>query len=211
MSSFVSRVRFIDPVAIGMVDGPSPPVAGPSQPKIAETVPQPVPVSHVYPHPPLPTAHTSAFPYYGHPPWQGQPWPSNGYPYNPAYQQQYPQMQPYQPVHFQQYQPPTQVSAPARSSAHSAPQRPSAKRKRLRTLSPSPPPKEFPRHWDAALKAFFVAVGLSQCLAGLEADILVMNPDWERKVVPDALRDLQSSISVCPNAELERGKRSVIT
>ncbi|KAI0305492.1 hypothetical protein B0F90DRAFT_1808742 [Multifurca ochricompacta] len=25
-----------------------------------------------------------------------------------------------------------------------------------------------------------------------------MNPDWERKVIPEALRDLQSSISVCP-------------
>ena len=198
-----------------MVDDPSPPDAGPSQPKIAETVPQPLPtlpMSHVYPHPPLPTAHTSAFPYYGHPPWQGQPWPSNGYPYNPAYQQQYAQVQPYQPAHFQQYQPPTQVSAPARSSAHNAPQKPSAKRKaRLRTPSPSPPPKELPRHWDAALKAFFLAVGLSQCLAGLEADIIVMNPDWERKVVPDSLRDLQSSISVCPNAELGRGRRSVMT
>ncbi|KAN0111985.1 hypothetical protein V8E52_007902 [Russula decolorans] len=54
--------------------------------------------------------------------------------------------------------------------------------------SPSPPPKEFPRHWDAALKTFFIAVGLSQCLAGLEVDIL-------KKVVPEAIRDLQSSTS----------------
>ncbi|KAN0107307.1 hypothetical protein V8E52_010243, partial [Russula decolorans] len=44
---------------------------------------------------------------------------------------------------------------------------------RLRSPSPSPLPKEFPRHWDAALKTFFLAVGLSQCLAGLEVDILV--------------------------------------
>ena len=145
---------------------------------------QPTPRSsnaHIYPHPHLLPPHTAAFPYYGHPNWQGQPWPVNGYPYH--------QQHPYQPTQFQQYQPPTQVSSPPR---------PSVKRKaRPRSLSPSPPPKEFPRDWDAALKAFFLAVGLSQCLAGLEADILVMNPDWEKKVVPEALRDLQSSISVC--------------
>ncbi len=199
-----------------MVDGPSPSDAGPSQPKIAETIVQPLPgspVPQIYPHPPLQPPHTSAFPYYGHPPWQGQPWPSNSYQYNPTYQPQYSQMHPYQPTQFQQYQPPAQVSSPTRPSAHNASQKPSAKRKaRPRTPSPSPPPNELPRHWDAALKAFFLAVGLSQCLAGLEADILVMNPDWERKVVPDALRDLQSSISVCPMLSSSVGsRRSVMT
>jgi hypothetical protein len=140
--------------------------------------------AHFYPHPHLQVPNTAAFPYYGHPNWQGQPWPLNGYPY--------PQQHPYQPTQFQQYQPPPQVSSSPRSSVK--------KKTRLRSPSPSPPPKEFPRHWDAALKTFFLAVGLSQCLAGLEADILVMNPDWEEKVVPEALRDLQSSISVCLSA-----------
>jgi hypothetical protein len=152
--------------------------------------------AHFYPHPHLQVPHAPAFPYYGHPNWQGQPWPSNGYPY--------PQQHPYQPTQFQQYQPPVEdPSSP----------RPLVKKKtRLRSPSPSPPPKEFPRHWDAALKTFFLAVGLSQCLAGLEADILVMNPDWEKNVVPEALRDLQSSISVCPSAfELRRARRAVMT
>ena len=138
------------------------------------------------------------FSFYGHPNWQSQPWPLNGYPYN-SYQQPYTQIHAYQPTQFQQYQLPTQVPSSARPSTDTASQKLSSKRKaRTRSPSPSPPPKEFPRHWDAALKAFFLAVGFSQCLAGLEADILVMNPDWERKVVPDALRDLQSGISVCP-------------
>jgi hypothetical protein len=62
------------------------------------------------------------------------------------------------------------------------------------------------------LKTFFLAVGLSQCLAGLEVDILVMNSDWEKKVVPEALRDLQSSISVCLSAfEPRRARRAVMT
>ena len=79
----------LDSVGIRMVDGPSPSDAGPSQPKIAETIVQPLPgspVPQIYPHPPLQPPHTSAFPYYGHPPWQGQPWPSNSYQYNPTYQ-----------------------------------------------------------------------------------------------------------------------------
>ena len=175
-----------------------------SQPTQSQSQPQPQPQpqpqtgsfnAHFYPHPHLQVPNTPAFPYYGHPNWQGQPWPSNGYPY--------PQQHLYQPTQFQQYQPPAQVSSSPR---------PSVKKMRLRSPSPSPPPKEFPRHWDAALKTFFLAVGLSQCLAGLEADILVMNPEWERKVVPEALCDLQSSISVCPSMfEPRRARRAVMT
>jgi hypothetical protein len=167
---------------------------GPSQP----IQPQPAPSNpHVYPHPHLQAPHTAAFPYYGHPNWQGQPWPLNAYPY--------PQQHPYQqPTQFQQYQPPAQVSSSPRPSVK--------KKTRRRSPSPSPSSKEFPRHWDAALKAFFLAVGLSQCLAGLDADILVMNPDWEKKVVPEALRDLQASILVCLWAfELRRARRAVMT
>lgn len=190
---------------LGMVDGPSPPDAGPSQSNITEQTTQHLPgspIAQVYSHPTLQVPHSTPFPYYGHPNWQGQPWPVNGYQYNP-YQQQYTQVHPYQFTQFQQYQPPIQVSSPARPSAHTSTQKPSTKRKaRPRTPSPSPPPKDFPRHWDAALKAFFLAMGLSQCLAGLATDILVINPDWERKVVPGALRDLQSSISVCATQSL---------
>ncbi|KAI0256225.1 hypothetical protein BJV78DRAFT_1170103 [Lactifluus subvellereus] len=172
-----------------MVDSPSSSEAG-SAPTVQP--PTDIPAAQVHPLP--------AFPYYGHPNWQGHPWPLNGYHYSATYHQQFTQQHPHQPTQFRQYQPPTQAysHAPssARPSAQLPPQKPPAKRKaRPRTPSPSPPPKEFPRHWDAALKAFFLTVGLSQCLAGLEADILVMSPDWERKVVPEALGDLQSSIS----------------
>jgi hypothetical protein len=158
-----------------------------SQPSPSNADPPP---AHVYPHP--------NFPYYGHPNWQGHPWPLNGYQYTATYHQQFTQQYPHQPTQFRQYQPPNHTYSPAPLSApHAQLPKPSTKRKvRTRTTSPSPPPKEFPRHWDAALKAFFLAVGLSQSLAGLEADILVMNPDWERKVVPDALGHLQSTISV---------------
>jgi hypothetical protein len=178
-----------------MVDGPSPSEAGPS-----------TQLSNEYPaaptQPPWPTPTTPAVPYYGHPHWQGQPWPLNSYQYGAAYQHPYTQPHLYQPYH-----PHAQVSiAPpsTRPPAHVTPQNPAVKKRaRPRTPSPSPPPKEFPRYWDAALKAFCLAVGLSQCLAGLEADILVMNPDWEMRVVPEALRDLHSSISVCPTINLE--------
>lgn len=181
-----------------MVDGPSPSEAGPStqlsnEPPATPTQPWAAPTA--------PTA-----PYYGHPHWQGQAWPLNSYQYGAAYQQQYIQPHLYQPAQFQQYHPHAQVSIlppSTRPPAHVPPQKPTVKKKtRPRTPSPSPPPKEFPRHWDAALKAFCLAVGLSQCLAGLEADILVMNPDWERRVVPEALRDFHSSISVCPTTNV---------
>ena len=86
------------------------------------------------------------------------------------------------------------------------------KEARLRSPSPSPPPKEFLRYLDAALKTLFPAVGFSQCLAGLEVDILVMNPDWEKRVVPEGLHDLQSSILVCLSAfEPRRARRVVMT
>ncbi|KAH9083811.1 hypothetical protein EDB83DRAFT_2213445 [Lactarius deliciosus] len=172
-----------------MVDGPSPSEAGPSTQLSSESPAAPT----------QPAWAAPAVPYYGHPHWQGQPWPLNSYQYSAAYQQQYTQSHLYQHAQFQQYHPHAQVSiAPmsARPPAQVPPQKPTVRKKaRPRTPSPSPPPKEFPRYWDAALKTFCLAVGLSQCLAGLEADILVMNPDWEMKVVPEALRGLHSSIS----------------
>ncbi|KAI9507908.1 hypothetical protein F5148DRAFT_1200983 [Russula earlei] len=176
---------------------------GPSQSKISEPttqLPSGQPLQHAFQHPsPLQATHIGSFPYYGHPTWNGQPWQVNGYQYNPAYQQPYPQIHPYQLTQFHQYQLPAPAPAPVRPAA-AASHKSSGKRKApppspSPSPSPSPPPKDLPRHWDAALKAFFLAVGLSQCLAGLEADILVMNPDWERKVVPTALSNLQSDIS----------------
>ena len=179
-----------------MVDGPTSSEAGPSTQLSNESLGAPI-------QPAWASQNTASVPYYGHPHWQGQPWPLSSYQYNAAYQQQYPQPHLYQPAQFQQYHPHARVSVPPPSTRPPAPQKPTVKKKaRPRTPSPSPPPKEFPRYWDAALKAFCLAVGLSQCLAGLEADILVMNPDWEKKVLPEALRELHSSISVCPTINL---------
>ena len=179
-----------------MVDGPSSSEAGPSTQVSNESLGVPT-------QPAWTSQNTASVPYYGHPHWQGQPWPLSSYQYSAAYQQQYPQPHLYQPAQFQQYHPHARVSVPPPPTRPPVPKKPIfKKRARPRTPSPSPPPKEFPRYWDAALKAFCLAVGLSQCLAGLEADILVMNPDWEKKVVPEALRELHSSISVCPTINL---------
>ena len=177
-----------------MVDGPSSSEAGPSTQLSNESLAAPTQPAWV-------PQNAASVPYYAHPQWQGQPWPLSSYQYNPAYQQQYTQHHLYQPAQFQQYHPHAQVSVVSPSTrpfAQGPPQKPTVKKKaRPRTPSPSPPPKQFPLYWDAALKSFCIAVGLSQCLVGLEADILVMNSDWEMKVVPEALRDLHSSISVC--------------
>ena len=62
--------------------------------------------------------------------------------------------------------------------------------------SPSPPPPELPRHWDTALKHFLTRLGLTQTLRGFELDMLVMNPDHERSVVPGAIKDLLQNLSV---------------
>ncbi|KAF8210674.1 hypothetical protein K438DRAFT_1810136 [Mycena galopus ATCC 62051] len=58
---------------------------------------------------------------------------------------------------------------------------------------PTPPPPKY-RHWDRIIKEFLARLGLKQALTGLEADILVMNPDFERASVPNALVDLLQGI-----------------
>src|SRR6266404_5808812 len=73
--------------------------------------------------------NTPAVPYYGHPHWQGQPWPLNNYQYNAAYQQQYTQAHLYQPTQFQQYHPHPQVSNPPPSTRPSAPQKSTVEKK----------------------------------------------------------------------------------
>ncbi|KAI0744095.1 hypothetical protein C8Q80DRAFT_1272681 [Daedaleopsis nitida] len=62
--------------------------------------------------------------------------------------------------------------------------------------SPSPPPShpEYHRDWDAIIKSFLSAMGLTQALRGFEADMLVLNPEWERKRVPSALAELMKDL-----------------
>ena len=41
-------------------------------------------------------------------------------------------------------------------------------------------------------------MGFTQALRGFEADMVVLNAEWERKKVPDALAELMKSLLVCP-------------
>ncbi|KAJ7268656.1 hypothetical protein B0H12DRAFT_1178642 [Mycena haematopus] len=58
---------------------------------------------------------------------------------------------------------------------------------------PTPPPPKY-RHWDRITKDFLAKLGFKQALTGFEADLLVMNPDFERASVPNALLDLLQGI-----------------
>ncbi|KAJ7747218.1 hypothetical protein B0H16DRAFT_1555100 [Mycena metata] len=60
---------------------------------------------------------------------------------------------------------------------------------------PPPPPPKF-KHWDRVIKEFLGKLCLKQAVNGFEADILVMNPDFERATVPGALLDLLQGIIV---------------
>lgn len=61
---------------------------------------------------------------------------------------------------------------------------------------PSPPPVKFYKQWDAAIRSFLESVGLTQTLVGFQADMLVMNEDWEKRQVPPALETLVNDLSV---------------
>ncbi|KAJ7647006.1 hypothetical protein FB45DRAFT_892046, partial [Roridomyces roridus] len=93
---------------------------------------------------------------------------------------------PYTAVQNSQTLPPPPVAVPAPVPAPAPPPPPSP--------SPSPPPPPKYRHWDRLLKDFMGKAGLKQALNGFEADILVMNPEFELKNVPEALIDLLRGI-----------------
>ncbi|KAJ7077317.1 hypothetical protein B0H15DRAFT_862203 [Mycena belliarum] len=60
--------------------------------------------------------------------------------------------------------------------------------------SPPTPPAPKYRHWDKVIKDFLSRLGLKQAFNGFEADMLVMNADFERLHVSDALLDLLQGI-----------------
>ncbi|PCH36061.1 hypothetical protein WOLCODRAFT_108131 [Wolfiporia cocos MD-104 SS10] len=60
--------------------------------------------------------------------------------------------------------------------------------------SPSPP-IEYQKDWDVVIRTFLRASGLTQALRGFEADMLVMNPEWEDKTLPLALGQLLKALS----------------
>ncbi|KAF8149499.1 hypothetical protein B0H34DRAFT_734020 [Crassisporium funariophilum] len=58
------------------------------------------------------------------------------------------------------------------------------------TPSPPPPDPETYKHWDQIFHKFLKCTGLQQTLRGLEADILVLNEEWEQNKLPGALKDM---------------------
>lgn len=58
--------------------------------------------------------------------------------------------------------------------------------------------REYDREWDSVIKAFLSAAGLTQALRGFEADMIILNSDWERKKIPEALGNLLKQLLVGP-------------
>lgn len=51
-------------------------------------------------------------------------------------------------------------------------------------------------HWDMAFRAFLEAAGLTQALRGFENDMLVLNPEWEKGRVRNAVGKLIQNLLV---------------
>jgi hypothetical protein len=49
-------------------------------------------------------------------------------------------------------------------------------------------------HWDSAVANFLRDAGLTQALRGFEADMIILNPEWERSKLPQALNRLVTSL-----------------
>jgi hypothetical protein len=60
----------------------------------------------------------------------------------------------------------------------------------------APPDAAVPIEWNGIIREFLSAAGLTQAVRGLDADMVVMNPIFERDVVPGALDNLLDSLVV---------------
>ncbi|RDX42722.1 hypothetical protein OH76DRAFT_1362292 [Lentinus brumalis] len=93
---------------------------------------------------------------------------------------------------------PYSYAAPQQSTTSQPPAQPaSTPQQKEKTPSPSPspsPPPEYHKDWDAIIKSFLSSMGFSQALRGFEADMVVLNPEWERKKVPMALAELMKDL-----------------
>ena len=119
------------------------------------------------------------------------------HPYTPGatpYQQSYSYAQiPYPQYQSERPQPlqfSTQLPTPPQSKPRTKPPPPP----KVPTPTPSPPPPEFHRHWDSVIVSFLSSLGLSQALRGFENDMLVVNEDWERQMVPKAIGELMKDL-----------------
>ena len=53
-----------------------------------------------------------------------------------------------------------------------------------------------PREWSAVIRDFLSAAGLAQAVRGFDADMVMINPNFERDVLPGALDSLLDSLVV---------------
>jgi len=65
-----------------------------------------------------------------------------------------------------------------------------------RAVTPPLPEPETFRHWDEVLKRFLKKTNMTEAVKGFENDMLVLNSEWEQKVVPNALKELANSLQV---------------
>ncbi|RPD78723.1 hypothetical protein L226DRAFT_598555 [Lentinus tigrinus ALCF2SS1-7] len=124
---------------------------------------------------------TGNYSYYGYPPnaWANA-WNTSTY--------QYPSGGPYT------YAAPQQSNVPPQPPAQT-PSTPQQQKEKTPSPSPSPtPPPEYHKEWDAIIKAFLSSLGFTQALRGFEADMIVLNAEWERKKVPTALAELMKDL-----------------
>lgn len=64
--------------------------------------------------------------------------------------------------------------------------------------SPSPTPQpEYHKEWDAIIKRFLQSIGFNEAFRGFEADMIVLNPEWEHQKIPAALGELMKDLLVC--------------
>ncbi|KAI0645795.1 hypothetical protein C8Q79DRAFT_1071341 [Trametes meyenii] len=145
-----------------------------------------------------------SYPYYNYPPntWTNT-WNTGSYQYGAGSSYPYPYSQS-QPRASAQ----SSASAPQTKQAPSAPPPPPMEKKTpAPPPSPSPPP-EYRKDWDALIRTFLSTIGFSQAVRGFEADMLILNPEYERKRVPAALGVLMKDLLKMAqnNSESDQGK-----
>ncbi|KAI0335134.1 hypothetical protein GY45DRAFT_1294160 [Cubamyces sp. BRFM 1775] len=142
------------------------------------------------------TAHPqgSAYPYYNYSQnaWTNA-WNTGTYQYGAGGSYSYP--------YAQTHPAPQQSVSHTPAPTHQASQKPAVAapppKRKTPTPSPSPPPSpppEYHKDWDAVIKSFLSSIGFTQALRGFEADMVILNPEHERKKVPSALGDLMKGL-----------------
>ncbi|OSD06967.1 hypothetical protein PYCCODRAFT_1403824 [Trametes coccinea BRFM310] len=143
-----------------------------------------------------PQGQTGTYSYYSYPQnaWSNA-WNANAYQYGAAGSYPYP---------YAQAQPAPQRSAPQATApapaavqdvkeANVPPPTRQTPSPSIQSPSPAPPP-EYHKDWDAVIKSFLSSIGFSQALRGFEADMIVLNPEFERSKVPSALGQLMKDL-----------------